>query len=121
MSVQTNFSLVVDSYKVLFNFVQSKSGSSDRVSVIILYDSNRKSLAELHFYPGSKSFTVSEQSDHVDISMSSEHFNDVYQVLRSEKPLYITFFRDDKTKILNNVWFGTSSQEKSGEEEGKGS
>jgi hypothetical protein len=120
MPVKTNFMLGVDSYKVDFNFVQSKSGSNDRVAVIILFDANKKSLAELHFYPGLTSFSVSEQPDHVDILMSSNHFNEVYQVLRGEKPLYITFFRDDKSKVLNNVWFGTSSNETVGEEEGKG-
>lgn len=120
MPVKTNFMLGVDSYKVDFNFVKSKSGSSDRVSVIILYDANKQRLAQLHFYPGFTGFTVSEQADYVDILMSSEHFNDVYQVLRGEKPLYITFFRDNNTKVLNNVWFGTSSQEMVGEEEGKG-
>ena len=120
MPVKTNFMLGVDSYKVDFNFVQSKSGSSDRVAVIILFDANKKNLAELHFYPSLTGFTVSEQPDHVDILMSSNHFNEVYQVLRGEKPLYITFFRDDKSKVLNNVWFGTSSNETVGEEEGKG-
>jgi hypothetical protein len=120
MPVKTNFKLGVDSYTVDFNFVQSKSGSSDRVAVIILYDANTQRLAQLHFYPGLTSFSVSERTDYVDILMSSEHLKDVYQVLRGEKPLYITFFRDDKSKVLNNVWFGTSSQEPVGEEEGKG-
>jgi hypothetical protein len=117
--IKTNFGLSVNSYKVNFNFVQSKSGSSDRVAVIILYNAKKQRLAELHFYPGKTAFTVSEQPDHVDILMSSEHFEGIYQVLRGEKPLYITFFRDNKG-VLNNVWFGTSSHEKAGEEEGQG-
>jgi hypothetical protein len=121
MSVTTNTSLNVDSYYIWFNFVQSKSGSSDRVSVIILYDAKKLRLAQLHFYPGRSGFTVSEQKDYVDIMMSSDNFKDIYQVLRSEKPLYITFFRDNVTKVLNNVWFGTETYEMVGEEEGKGS
>jgi hypothetical protein len=120
MSVITNTSLSVKSYEVNFNFVESKIGSNDRISVITLYDAKVQRLAELHFFPGMTDFSVSEQGDHVQILMSSDHFNDVYQVLRGEKPLYILFFRDDKTKNIYNVWFGTSSHEPVGEEEGKG-
>jgi hypothetical protein len=119
MTVKTNFALGVDSYKIDFNFVQSKSGSSDRLAAISLYDKNNQRLAQLHFYPGLTSFSVAERTDYVDILMSSDHLKDVYQTLRGEKPLYITFFRDNN-KVLNNAWLGTSTHEPAGEEEGKG-
>ena len=117
MPVKTNFALGVDSYKVLYNFVQSKPGSSDRLAVIILYGAKEERLAELHFYPGRTGFSVSEQPSYVRVSMSSDHLEGIYEVLRGEKPLYITFFRD-RNGVLNNVWFGTSSHEEAGEEEG---
>ncbi|HPO14773.1 MAG TPA: hypothetical protein PLI09_15130 [Candidatus Hydrogenedentes bacterium] len=118
MPVTTNYMLDVKSYKVNFNFVQSTIGSSDRLAVITLFDGDENILAEMHFLPNYTSFSVNEYNDEVDILMSTDHFENVYQVLRSEKPLYITFFRDDNG-VLNNVWFGTSSYEPPGEEERK--
>ncbi len=48
--------------------------------------------------------------------MSSEHFMGIYEMLRNGKPVGITFFRNGDG-VLNNVWLGTSSRERMGEEE----
>lgn len=119
MSVITNKTLDVKSYVINFNFVQSTSNSSDRLSVLSLYDAEEKELAEIHFRPDSTGFTVSEYSDYVVIQMSSEHFDSIYQVLRNERPIWITFLRNDNG-VLNNVWLGTFSLERVGEEERRG-
>ena len=128
MPVTTNKQLDIKSYTIKYNFVQSQSGSSDRLACISLYGPtfSTSPLAELSFYPGFTGFSVSEQTagsgggyDHVQILMSTDYFDGICSLLRNERPLCISFHRND-AGVLNNVWFGTSSREPTSEEEARG-
>ncbi|MFM7275259.1 MAG: hypothetical protein ACKO4A_15640, partial [Gammaproteobacteria bacterium] len=80
----------------------------------------------LHFFSDYPGFSVSEQLansaggyDHVQILMSSQYLDGICQLLQNEKPLYVLFFRNS-AEVLDNVRFGTSSNEPAGEEERMG-
>ncbi len=119
MAITINERLNVSTYSIEYNFVNHVAGLSAHLAVVLLYDPDKKKLAELHFYQGRETVSVVEApDDHVDILLPATLLESVHQTLRGERPLYITFFRTN-SNVVNNVWFGTSTKEMVGEEENK--